>query len=109
MKIATFENITNFTQKKANSTLFSSDNLLFEYSSSTSLLPDGIPLGLCSSYLSEDTIPDSSPYSSMELIPRIPELSEETDEKQMRNWNLNKYRESIDEQLDNTQWNIKPE
>jgi hypothetical protein len=59
LKIPTFENITNITQKEENNTLFSSDNLLFDYSSSTSLIPEQIPLGLCSSFLSEDTIPDS--------------------------------------------------
>ena len=108
LKIPTLEDITNIPQKEANNTLFSSDSLLFDYSSSTSLLPDKIPLGLCSSFLSEDTIPDSSPYSSMELIPQIPELSEETEEKQRRKWNLNNYREKIDNQLDNKQWNTKP-
>ena len=106
LKIQTFENITNITQKEANNALLSSDNLLFDYSSSTSLLPDRIPL--CSHFLSEDTIPDSSPYSSMELIPQIPELSEETEEKQRRKWNLNNYREKMDNQLDNKQWNTKP-
>ena len=108
MKIPTLENITNIPQKEANNTLFSSDNLLFDYSSSTSLLPDKIPLGLCSSFLSEDTIPDSSPYSSMELISHIPEISEGMEEKQMKKWNLNNYREKPDTQLDRTQWNTKP-
>ena len=108
LKIPTCENVTNIAQRAANNTLFSSDSLLFDYSSSTSLLPDKIPLGLCSSFLSEDTIPDSSPYSSMELIPHIPNLTEETEEKQRRKWNLNNYREKMDNQLDNKQWNTKP-
>ena len=75
LKMPTMENITNNIQEKSNK-FFSKDNLLYDYSSSTSLLPEKIPLGLCSSFLSEDTIPDSSPYSSMELIPRIPGMSE---------------------------------
>jgi hypothetical protein len=66
------------------------------------------PLGLCSSFLSEDTIPDSSPYSSMELIPHIPELSEDTEEKHMKKWNLNQYREKMNNPLNRTQWNTKP-
>ena len=108
LKMPTFDNITNITQKEANNALLSSDNLLFEYSSSTSTLPDRIPLGLWSSFLSEDTNPGSSPYSSMEPIPHIPQLSEETEEKQRRKWNLNYYRDRIDNQLDDTQWNTKP-
>ena len=95
LKIPTFENVTNITQEDAN------------YSSSTSLLPDRIPLGLCSSFLSEDNLPDSSPYSSMELIPHIPELSEETEEYQRTTLNLNIYRKKIDNQLDSTQRKTK--
>ena len=75
LKMPTMENITNNIQEKS-SKFFSKDNLFYDFSSSTSLLPDQIPLGLCSSFLSEDTIPGSSPYSSMELIPHIPDLPE---------------------------------
>ena len=56
----------------------------------TSLLPDQILLGLCSSFLSEDTIPDSSPYSARELTPHSPEPSNQTwDNLGMRKWNEN--------------------
>jgi hypothetical protein len=136
LKIPTYENITNLIPKDSTRSFLSKDNFLFDSSSSDSLLPDRIPLGLCSSYLSEDTIPDISSYSSLELIDHIPELSEETEYKQsyqdydnqkdvrsdeqdqLLDMNLNNYRDDIwpelykqeinIHKLHNTNWYIKP-
>jgi len=73
LKIPTFENITN-----SNHSFFSNDDFLFDYSSTTSLIPDKIPLGLCSSYLSEENIPELSPHSSMDLILDTTNITDKT-------------------------------
>ena len=109
LKIPTMENIATSFQDNPTS-FFSTDNLIYDFSSSTSLLPDQIPLGLCSSFLSEDTIPDSSPYSSRELIPKNPELAEPTTKTVIaKHWNMNNSRTPANYCLETGYWTTQPQ